>query len=268
MSRSRSLPVPEFDVESEIYQSLYGAPRRERRESGPGRGRIVIVDGALSVAPRDIAPAAAVPPSQREATSARPADRLADGLVAGIAALRDRPEAMALIAALVVVPVLALVLASAGRSTTVRGHLAPAPSRLGGPAFAAAAPPAPASRHTAPRVTPSASASAVPASGAASVVATASNPRRLSGLPWPRPPHANHGSAQARRRAATASAADPPARRPRAAGAPSSGHDRPGVGHGTAVGSGWRAPEPHRGPARTSRLSRRATELGAGHYGA
>jgi len=30
---SRSLPVSEFEVESEIYESLYGVPRRERETS-------------------------------------------------------------------------------------------------------------------------------------------------------------------------------------------------------------------------------------------
>jgi hypothetical protein len=163
--------VPEPDVESEIYESLYGAPRRGRDEAGPGRDPIVIVDGALSAGPREMAVDGGTPPSLREAPSRRVADRLSDGLILGADALRTRSAAAALAAAVVVASALALLLPLAGSSGTVRVRLASPPLRAPSLGLAAGAGPTSTHPQTAPPVTTSASAG----TGAAIVAGTTDN---------------------------------------------------------------------------------------------
>ena len=43
--------MAELDVESEIYERLYGLPRRERHNGEPAEHPIVIVDGAIRARP-------------------------------------------------------------------------------------------------------------------------------------------------------------------------------------------------------------------------
>jgi hypothetical protein len=230
--------VPEFDVESEIYESLYGVPRRERGQAGPDQGPIVIVDGALSAAHGEIDPASAVPPSLRGAPSLRLADRLADGLAVATAALRSRPAPAVITAALVVVPVLALLLAAAGRSGAARMHLTSPASQSAAPALAATVhPAAPPRRVAAPAA--SASAGATQTADAAGVDNPTSGSQRFSNLH----PRARHTSTTHRpqRVVTQPPPTPPPIREPAAHERPAPkrpGTTTPGSGKGTPPGHG------------------------------
>ena len=232
--------MPEFDVESEIYESLYGVPRRERGEAGPGQGPIVIVDGALNVARREIDPAEALPPRLRGAPSRRVDDRVLDGFAVAIAALRGRPAPATLTAALVVVLALVLLLAAAGRSGTVRMHLASPTSQSVAPEWAAGVRPAPAppSRVAAPAT--SASADATQTADAAGVDNPTSGSQRFSNLH----PRARHTSTppRARRVVTRPSPPPPPIRQPAA-------HERPAPKRPatTTPGTGTGTPPVHGG---------------------
>jgi hypothetical protein len=195
--------VSELDVESEIYESLYGVPRRERTEVGPSGAPIVIVDGALGAAPPEMDTVVAVPPSLRGATSRPRADRRRAGAV--------------LAAALVVVPVLALLLVAAGRSGTARVHLAPAPSRSAAPALAGTARSTPAPLHNPAALAASVSASRAQAADTASADNAAAQTQQLSNV-HPRA----HRTRTAHRpdRVVTRPTPPPPIRRPTA-------HQRP-----------------------------------------
>jgi hypothetical protein len=212
---SRSLPVSEFDVESEIYESLYGVPRRERADVGPGRAPIVIVDGELGPAAPEMDGVAAVPPSLRGAPWRPRLDR--------------RGAAAAVAGALVVVPVLALLLSATGRPGNARVHLTPAPSRSAAPALAAAARPAPAARHNPAPQTASASAGGTHAADTAGAGnATAQTQRQqLSNV---RARARRTRTAPRPNRVATRPAPPAPIRRPTA-------HERPSSGQGNGVSS-------------------------------
>jgi hypothetical protein len=211
---SRSLPVSEFDVESEIYESLYGVPRRERADVGPSDAPIVIVDGALGSAAPDMEARAAVPP-----------------IIGGVPwrpRLDRRRAAAAVAAALVVVPVLALLLA-AGKSGTARVHLTPTPARSAAPALAAAARPAPAARPSPAPTTASASAAAAHAADTAGgdSAARQTQTQQLSNV---RPRARRTTTAPRPNRVVSRPAPPAPIRRPKA-------HERPSSGQGNGVSS-------------------------------
>jgi len=164
--------LPEPDVESEIYERLYGMPERARHNGAPQEHPIVIVDGATLVGTgADEAhegPVWATPVRRRQgaavlaaALSAAVAEALAAAFAAGVAgarwavrelrpaiegssaAARRRPAiAGGLAAALIAVPLLvALLLSAGGSSHAARLRLAPSSPRATLPSAPPATPP-------------------------------------------------------------------------------------------------------------------------------
>ena len=166
------MPVREHDVETEIYERLYARPHRDGRDGVTQP--LVIVDRPLGAVGGDdvaepLSPGSSAIPVVRGAlvaAGARAREAMADlgPLVAAgsAAARRDPPIAVALAWALVAIPVLALVLASSGRSE-------PVPPRLLAPRHQAlvSAPPAPTPRPAARRASPPAPSAAGAESAAA-----------------------------------------------------------------------------------------------------
>jgi hypothetical protein len=145
------VPVAELDVESEIYERLYGLPRRERHNGGPGDHPIVIVDGATragtGAGETDEGPVRPLGTGRRrgrtvplgrelnrlggevlEAAAAAgrwARDELPPTVEAASSAVRRRPIiAGALAAALIAVPLMALLLSAGGSSRAARVRLA------------------------------------------------------------------------------------------------------------------------------------------------
>ena len=155
--------MTEPDVESEIYERLYGTPERARHNGAPQEHPIVIVDGAtLAGTGADEAPegpvwasrasrrpgaaelAARLTAAVAEALAAAGAAALAAARWAGkelrpaidrsAAAARRRPVITGgLAAALLAVPVLALLLSAGGSSQAARARLAPQAPRAARP---------------------------------------------------------------------------------------------------------------------------------------
>jgi hypothetical protein len=145
------VPVPELDVESEIYERLYGMPRRERHNGGPAEHPIVIVDGAIG-ARTGAGEATENPIRSRSAGGrrgrlvplGRELNRLGGEVLeaaaaaarwarnelpptvdAASSAVRRRPVmAGAVAAAVIAVPLVALLLSAGGSSTAARARLA------------------------------------------------------------------------------------------------------------------------------------------------
>jgi hypothetical protein len=162
------VPVAELDVESEIYERLYGLPRRERHNGGPAEDPIVIVDGGIR-AGKGIDDAHESPVRQQRAgrrrgravpvgrelnrlggevleaaaTAARwVRDELPPAVGAASSAVRRRPDiAGGVAAALVAVPLLALLVSVTASPTAVRMRLATTPPPR--PALASARPATP-----------------------------------------------------------------------------------------------------------------------------
>jgi hypothetical protein len=186
------VPVAELDVESEIYERLYGPPRRERQDGGPAEHPIVIVDGAIRAGTGageanegPVRPQSAGQRRGRTVPLGRELNRLGGEVLAAAAAaarwvrdelppavdaassaVRRRPVvASAVAAALIAVPLVALLLSAGGSSKAARVRLAaPLPPQ---PALASAPPttPRPARRRSAPQPTDTAAeGSAGPAS--------------------------------------------------------------------------------------------------------
>ncbi len=186
--------MAELDVESEIYERLYGLPRRERHNGGAAEHPIVIVDGGTRagtgmdeahespVRPRNAGRrrGRAVPVGRElnrlggevleaAATAARwVRDELPPALDAASSAVRRRPDiAGGVAAALVAVPLLALLVSANASPTAVRTRLAttPPPPQAALASAQPATPPA-ARRRPPPQPTRAATeASAGPASG-------------------------------------------------------------------------------------------------------
>jgi hypothetical protein len=188
------VPVAELDVESEIYERLYGLPRRERHNGGPEERPIVIVDGATRAGTgageanegpvlsrsagrrrgRTVALGHELNRLGGEVLEAAAAgaqwvrDELPPRVEVASAAVRRRPHiAGGLAAALVAVPLLALLVSANASPTAVRMRLAPTPPQVQA-ALASAQPatPSTARRRSSPQPTDTAAeASAGPASG-------------------------------------------------------------------------------------------------------
>jgi hypothetical protein len=146
--------VPELDVESEIYERLYGMPRRERHNGGPAERPIVIVDGRIRAgAGTEEAHAGPVRPQSAGRRRARTVplgrelnrvggevleaaaaatrwvrDELPPAIDRSRAAVRRRPvQAGVLAAALIAVPLLVLLVSANASPTAVRMRLATTP---------------------------------------------------------------------------------------------------------------------------------------------
>jgi hypothetical protein len=186
--------VAELDVESEIYERLYGLPRRERHNGGPAEHPIVIVDGATragtGTGEANEGPVASRSAGRRRGRTAslgRELNRLGGevleasataarwvrhefphALAAASSAVRRRPGiAGGLAAALVAVSLLALLVSANASPTAVRMRLATTPPQAQAVLASAqpATPPA-ARRRSSPQPTRTAAeASAGPASG-------------------------------------------------------------------------------------------------------
>jgi hypothetical protein len=188
------VPVAELDVESEIYERLYGLPRRERHNGGPAERPIVIVDGGIraGTGAGETNEGPVLPPSggrrrgrtvplgrelnrlggevlEAAAAGARwVRDELPPAVDGASSAVRRRPVmAAAVAAALITLALVALLLSAGARPTAVRMRLAATPPQAQ-TALASAPPAAPqtARRRSSPPTTDTAAeASAGPASG-------------------------------------------------------------------------------------------------------
>jgi hypothetical protein len=232
--------VPEPDVESEIYEHLYGLPRRDRRNGKSAESRIVIADRPLRPDAGDLEPlAVAHAPVRRPRVPHVDIGHLAGAagqLLAAAAAVargamgelrpvgdralaaawRHPAPATALVWALLAVPVVALLL-PAGGAGAVTTRLRPgAPAHFAIPATTASPTPAPAAHKPAPPPTTTADATASTAVPASQPTTTTPAQRRSNTTPFHR------RSTTPRRRTTVATPRPtPPIQRPTSQQAPS-----------------------------------------------
>lgn len=204
------MAVTEPDVESEIYERLYGVPESARHNGVPREHPIVIVDGAtLAGTGADEAPeapvwasrarrrsgaavlAAALVAAIAEAAAAAVAAALAAARSAGkelrpaidgsAAAARRRPViAGGLAAALLAVPLAALLLSAGGSSEAARARLVPSSPRAALPSAPPQTPPTVQQRPPPHPTRTTADASSVPAPASATGTNTAALQHRSS----------------------------------------------------------------------------------------
>jgi hypothetical protein len=199
------VPVAELDVESEIYERLYGLPRREQHNGGPAEHPIVIVDGAIGAGTgagetteSPVRPRSSGRRMGRTVPLGRELNRLGGEVLeaaaaaalwarnelpptvdAASSAVRRRPViAGAVAAAVIALPLAALLLSADGSSTAARARLATplAPQAALGSAPAAAPRTAPRRSSPPPPTDTAAQASAGPVGGTATGT-TAIQPR-------------------------------------------------------------------------------------------